>query len=80
MSRDDNVIGGEIETLVAFVIDGVSEENTSGGPRWQFVSGFSWEIGIANGTEHTQVLIRGGDCMKGEVWTNCDDRLDEEVV
>jgi hypothetical protein len=32
-SRDDNVVGGEMKTLVTFVVSGVSEENTSGGPR-----------------------------------------------
>jgi hypothetical protein len=29
MSRDDNVGGGEIKTLVTSVVSGVSEENTS---------------------------------------------------
>jgi hypothetical protein len=32
MSGDDDVGGCEINTSVAFVISGVSEENTSGGP------------------------------------------------
>jgi hypothetical protein len=31
MSGDDDIIGGEIETPVAFVISRVSEEGTSGG-------------------------------------------------
>jgi hypothetical protein len=61
--RDDDVVGGEIETPVAFVIGGVSEENTSSGLGCQFVSGFGGEIGIAGATEHTQVLIGGGDSM-----------------
>jgi hypothetical protein len=30
MSGDNGVIGGEIETSIAFVIDRVSEEGTSG--------------------------------------------------
>jgi hypothetical protein len=29
VSGDDDVVGGEIKTLIAFVIGGVSEENTS---------------------------------------------------
>jgi hypothetical protein len=78
--RDDDVGGGEIETPVAFVINGVSEENTSGGPGCQFVNGFSGEIRIAGATEHTQVLIGGGDSMDGEVWTGHDDRLGGEAV
>jgi hypothetical protein len=32
MSGDDNVVGGEIDTPVTFMVSGVSEENTSGGP------------------------------------------------
>jgi hypothetical protein len=34
MLRNDNVVGGEIETPIAFVIREVSKENTSGGPRY----------------------------------------------
>jgi hypothetical protein len=32
MSEDNDVIGGEIEILIAFMIGRVSEEDTSGGP------------------------------------------------
>jgi hypothetical protein len=51
MVGDDDVVGGEIKTLITFVISGVSEENTSGEPRCQFMSGFGREIGIAGTTE-----------------------------
>jgi transketolase N-terminal domain/subunit len=78
--RDDDVVGGEIKTTVTFVVSGVSEENTSGGPRCQFVSGYCGEIRIAGTTEHTQVLIGGGDSMEGEVWAGHADCLGEEVV
>jgi hypothetical protein len=57
MSGDNDVVGGKIKTLVAFMINRVSEENTSGGPGCQFMSGFGGEIGIAGATEHAQVLI-----------------------
>jgi hypothetical protein len=43
VSRDDDVVGVEIKTLVTFVVDGVFKENTSGGTRHQFVSGCSGE-------------------------------------
>jgi hypothetical protein len=59
VSGDDNVVGGEIKTPITFVVSGVSEENTSGGPRCQFVSGFGGEIRIAGTTEHAQLLIGG---------------------
>jgi hypothetical protein len=37
MTGDNVVIGGEIETLVAFVIGRISEEGTSGGLGCQFM-------------------------------------------
>jgi hypothetical protein len=80
MSRDDDVIGGEIKTLVTFVISGVSKENTTGGPGCQFMSGFGGEIRIVGTTEHVQVPIGGGDSMEGEVWTDRADRLGGEAV
>jgi hypothetical protein len=59
VSRDDNIVGGEIKTPITFVISGVFEENTSDGSRCQFVDDFSGEIRIADTTEHAQVLIGG---------------------
>jgi hypothetical protein len=64
MSRDNDVVCGEIETLISFMIGRLFVENTSGGLRCQFVSGFDGEIGIAGTTEYAQVLIGGGDSMK----------------
>jgi hypothetical protein len=57
MSGDDDVVGGEIETPIAFVIGGVSEEyTTSGSGGGQFLSSLCGEVGIANTTENAQVL------------------------
>jgi hypothetical protein len=75
VSRDDDVVGGEIKTSVIFVLSGVSEEDTSGGPGCQYVSGFGREIRITDTTEHAQVLIGGGDSMQDEVWTGRADHL-----
>jgi hypothetical protein len=44
------------------------------------VSGFGEEIRTVGTTEHTQVLIGGGDSMEGEVWTGHADYLGGEVV
>jgi hypothetical protein len=77
---DDNVVGGEIKASVTFMVSGVSEENTSGRPRCQFVSSFGGEIGIASTTKHVQVLIGGGDSMEGKVWTGRTDCLGGEAV
>jgi hypothetical protein len=80
MSEDNDVVGGEIETLVSFVVNRVFEENISGGPGCQFMSGFGGEIRIAGATKHAQVLIGGGDSMEGDVWTGRVDQLGGEAI
>jgi hypothetical protein len=58
MSGDNDVVGGEIETLIALVIGGgVSEEYTTSELGGQFVSSLGREVGIANTTKNAQVLI-----------------------
>jgi hypothetical protein len=52
MSGDDDVVGGEIETPLAFVIGRISEEGTSSGPGCQFMMCLGGEVGIAGATEH----------------------------
>jgi hypothetical protein len=67
MSGDDDVVGGEIETLITFVISGGSEEDTKSGLRGQFVGSLCGEVGIANIAEHMQVLIWGCDVVKSDI-------------
>jgi hypothetical protein len=57
MLGDDDVVGGEIETPITFVVSGVTEEDTTSGPGDQFVGSLCGEVGIANTAEHAQVLI-----------------------
>jgi hypothetical protein len=52
MSGDDNLVGEEIKTPVAFMISGVIEENTYVGPGCQFMSGLGGEIEIAGTIDH----------------------------
>jgi hypothetical protein len=56
MSGDDDVVGGEIEIPITFVIIGVSEEDTMSGPNGQFVGSLCEEVGMINTAEHAQVL------------------------
>jgi hypothetical protein len=80
VSGDNDVVCGEIKTPISFVINRVSEENTSGGPGCQFVRGFGLEIGIAGATKHAQVPRLGGDTMEGNIGTSHADHLTEEAV
>jgi hypothetical protein len=57
MSRDDDVVGGEIETSITFVMSGVSDEDKTSRPWGQFVDILCGEVVIANTTEYVQVLI-----------------------
>jgi hypothetical protein len=57
MLEDDNVVSGEIKTLITLVINGVSEEDTMGGPGGQFVGSLCGEVGKVNTAENAQVLI-----------------------
>jgi hypothetical protein len=52
MSSEDDVVAGVMKTLVTFVVSRVSEENTSGGLKCQFVGRFGGEIRIACTIEH----------------------------
>jgi hypothetical protein len=57
MYGDNDIVGGEIEILIVFMISRVSEEDTTSGPYGQFTGSLCGEVGIANTTEHMQVLI-----------------------
>jgi hypothetical protein len=50
--KNDDVIGREIETAIAFVIDRISKEGTSSGQGCQFMRCLGGEVGIAGATEH----------------------------
>jgi hypothetical protein len=80
MSGDDDVIGGEIETLIVFVIGRVSEEDTSGGLRCQFMRCLGGEVGIVGATKHSQVLIGGGDTVESDIGAGCADRFARKTV
>jgi hypothetical protein len=53
-----DVVGEEIETLITFVIIGVSEEDRTSEPGGGAICGsLCEEVEIANTVEHAQVLI-----------------------
>jgi hypothetical protein len=80
MSGDDDVIGGEIEAPIDFVIGRVSEEDTSGGPGCQFMRCLGGEVRIACATKHSQVLKGGGDTVESDIGVECADRLAGKTV
>jgi hypothetical protein len=80
MLGDDDVIGGEIETSIAFVISRVSEEGTSGGLGCEFMRCLCREVGIASAIEHPQVLIGGGNTVESDIGAKFMDCLAGKTV
>jgi hypothetical protein len=80
MSGDDDVVDGEIETPISFVISKVSEEDTTSGLGVQFVDSLCGEVGIANIAKHAQVLIWGCDAIKSDIRAGDVDCLAREAT
>ena len=57
MSRDDDPVGGPIKAGVAFVVRRITEEDTHGGARSEFVGSSGGEVGVAPTSEDTEMVI-----------------------
>jgi hypothetical protein len=57
MSRDDQAVCGEIKTMVAFVIGGVAEEDTSGRARSKLMRRGSSSVRVTHTTKNSEMLI-----------------------
>jgi hypothetical protein len=53
MSGDNDVVGGEIEIPITFVINEVSEKDPTSGLRGQLVGSLCRKVGIANTIKNT---------------------------
>jgi hypothetical protein len=69
MPRDDNTVGLEIETAIAFVFTWVAEEDAMGRAGCEFVGSTGIEIRKAQATEHVEMIICGMGIVKTEVWS-----------
>ena len=59
MTGDDHSIRREIETMVSFMVSRVSQEDTWGGSRREFVGGCGRQVGITFATKDTEVVVGG---------------------
>jgi hypothetical protein len=55
MSRDDQMICGEIKAMIVFVIRGVAKENTPGGPRGEFLGRGGGSVRVTYAAEDVQM-------------------------
>ena len=63
MLRDDDPVGGPFKAAVAFVVRRITEEDTQGGARSEFVWGSSRQVRITT-TKDTKMLISGREAKK----------------
>jgi hypothetical protein len=75
MTRDDDAVGAEVQTLIPLVVRGVAEEETASGARRKLVRGGSRSVRVAGTAEHAQVVIGRGCAIQGKVRCRVAHRL-----
>jgi hypothetical protein len=68
VAGDDDTIGGDIKTAIAFVFRRVTKEDTHGGAGSKFMGGSGRDVGIALIAKDTEMVIRWGatkECKMG---------------
>jgi hypothetical protein len=66
VARDDDTVGGEVETPVTLVIRRVADESTKSGAWGKFVRGGGCEIGVTGAPKSSEVMVRRWSAMKSE--------------
>jgi hypothetical protein len=80
MSRDDHTVCREIKLAIAFVIDRVVQEDTSGGPRGELMGRGGGNVRITCTTEDAEVIVRGCGAKESDMRAGNTDRLHGEMV
>jgi hypothetical protein len=68
MAGDDDMVGGDIKTVVAFVFRQVTKKDTHGGAWGEFMGGSGRDVGIALTAKDTEMVVRWGatkECKMG---------------
>jgi hypothetical protein len=80
VSKDDQVVCQEIKVAVAFVIDGVAQEDTSGGTWRELMWRGGSRVGVTRTTENAQMLVGGCGTKYGKVTTHSLNRRRRKTV
>jgi hypothetical protein len=75
VTRDDDAVGGEVQTLIPLVVRGVAKEEAAGGARTKLMRGSSGSVRVAGTAEHAKVVIVGGRAVHSEVGSRVAHRL-----
>jgi hypothetical protein len=60
MTRDDDAVGGKVQTPVPLVVRRVAKEQTAGGARRKLMRSGSRSVRVAGTAEHAKVVIGRG--------------------
>jgi hypothetical protein len=80
VTRDDDAVGGKVQTPIPLVVRGVAKEEAAGGVRRKLMRGSSESVRVAGTAEHAKVVIGGGCAVQGEVGSRVAHRLGGKTV
>jgi hypothetical protein len=80
VTRDDDAVGGKVQTAIPLVVRGVAKEEAVGGARRKLMRGSSGIVRVAGTVEHTKVVVGGGYAVQGEVESRVANRLGGKTV
>ena len=68
MTRDDQTVGREVKAAVSFVMSRITQEDTEGGARREFVGSCGRQVGVTFASKDAQVIIHQRCAIEGAVW------------
>jgi hypothetical protein len=80
VTRDENFVGGEVQTLVPLVIRRVPKEDTTSGSGCKLVRGSGIKIRVASAPKHVRVIVGGRGDKESKVGGGVRNRLGGEAV
>jgi hypothetical protein len=80
VTRDDDAVGGKVQTPIPLVVRGVAKEEAAGGARRKLMRGSSGSVRVASTAEHAKVVVGGGCAVQGEVGSRVAHRLGGKTV
>jgi hypothetical protein len=59
VTRNDDAVGGEVQTAIPLMVRGVAKEEAAGGVRRNLMRGSSGSVRVAGTAEHAKVVVGG---------------------
>ena len=68
MPGNNDSVRGEVKAAVSFVMSRITQEDTEGGARREFVGSCGRQVGVTFASKDAQVIIRRRCAKEGAVW------------